>query len=735
MGNSAKRRIEVDAPVEALYQLAIREGNSKKPVYEMHKWWARRLGSVFRMLLLLATAPETQSDEELWKRFYEGDNLSHIRLLDPFLGGGTSVVEALKLGIKSAGIDIDPVAWFISRQEINKCDLSDLKKTFEELEKCDTVAQIKSLYRTSILTNNAAGSCAIDKQEADVIYNFWVDVIACPNCGYEFEAHNHYKLVDNQKKPTKTVFCKDCHQPHNIPTNEKMLVCNSCGERTDIEKGPISKGYYLCPSCNHKGKIVDLATPGLPFRKNWFGIQYLDPSTNIKAFKVPDETDKLGYIRAQELLKGRTDNLPWKKIPLEGRTDPRPTNFGFDYYHQLFNPRQQLSLNYLYEWIRGIEDGDVRNYFILAFSDALASNNMFCSYAFGYDKLTPLFGLHAYRIVTRPVENNVWGTKLGRGSFANCFRKVINGKRYCSSPYESRYKKTNGKLEKIFIDSPIEAVAVSDPEKWYGQNDDGKLCLLLNQSSEQVSEIRDKAIDLILSDPPYYNNLSYSELSDFYYAWIKSDLERAGANWFGHVTPLKEALFVEQGNGKTEKVRKFIDSLSQVFCECSRILKDDGLFVFTFHHLDAVAWMSLAISLKSAHLLITKVFPVRSEGKSGFHSTEGTVKWDSVIVCRKSLEQEQQADPNFDLERYSQILLKKATQESEVWRSRLCKANIPFEWPDYVSLIFAFAVKEIILLRRDVDYRKLFHFLSDGIGNQLPDSSRILFRKRKAKII
>jgi len=64
------RYIELDFPVERLNPVALAEGNSKKPIYQMHKWWARRLGSVFRMITLAAFAPPDVPEETLWGWFW-----------------------------------------------------------------------------------------------------------------------------------------------------------------------------------------------------------------------------------------------------------------------------------------------------------------------------------------------------------------------------------------------------------------------------------------------------------------------------------------------------------------------------------------------------------------------------------------------------------------------------------------------------------------------------------------
>lgn len=105
------RYIEKDLPIEALNAIAAKEApvGGHRPIYDLHKWWARRLGSVFRMLILAAltewddSLSREENERRLWKRFYSKNELKNKEdnlpiILDPFMGGGTTVVEALRLG-------------------------------------------------------------------------------------------------------------------------------------------------------------------------------------------------------------------------------------------------------------------------------------------------------------------------------------------------------------------------------------------------------------------------------------------------------------------------------------------------------------------------------------------------------------------------------------------------------------------------------------------------------------
>src|SRR5947207_36012 len=145
--------LETGLPVVELFDLAKREGNGKKPIYEIHKWWARRLGSVFRALLIGATTPGTagetarQSAKKLFSQFYQRRSLAGLVVLDPFMGGGTSVVEALKRGARVIGVDVDPVAWFVTKKQVEPVAATRLEKAYQAVSSA-VERQIRRLYTT-----------------------------------------------------------------------------------------------------------------------------------------------------------------------------------------------------------------------------------------------------------------------------------------------------------------------------------------------------------------------------------------------------------------------------------------------------------------------------------------------------------------------------------------------------------------------------------------------------------
>jgi putative DNA methylase len=666
--------IETSPPVVFASRLALREGNCKKPIYQIHKWWARRLGSVFRSLLLAATTPEEKSAVLSNGFFYKRHDLSGLVVLDPFVGGGTSLVEAAKCGATVVGVDVDPVACFVTAKELQACNEKALLAAFSALES-EVKEELVRWYRTTLP----------DGRQASVVYAFWVDQIQCPNCKGVFDGHPHFQLRRFPKKKKQIIFCSHCGETAAAALSETKHNCPGCHNRTNLHRGPVRNALFSCPDCRVKTPRRALTSDSRPLPQKLFALEVLVDETKERVFKKVDQADLALYQEAERFWAIRREQknlVPDEFISVRDRDDPRPISLGYRRYRDLFCPRQLLCLSRLAESISHVEDRKAREFLALAFSDSLAANNMFCFYAFDYGKLTPLFGLHAYAKVSRPVENNVWGTEVGRGSFLKCFYKLLEAKRYAAKPFEYAYGKT-GKVTRKLTGESIRSQVCRRKLSTKVKGKPG--ALLLNQSSESLHSISARSIDLILSDPPYYDNLAYSELSEFYHVWLKRlRLPSYPGNGCKR-TPLKESLYVSHRKGQSKDGTRFTEGLSRTFAECYRVLKDTGMLVFTFHHNDPKAWIALAKALLLSGFHVTNVFPVRSEGQSHFHSDERNIKWDEVIVCRKRRPSHAVLRSR-DTETLHEAVEKETDRQVKRWTTLLRKRNFEFSSSDARSL-------------------------------------------------
>ena len=147
-------------------------------------------------------------------------------------------------------------------------------------------------------------------------------------------------------------------------------------------------------------------------------------------------------------------------------------------------------------------------------------------------------------------------------------------------------------------------------------------------------DIPDKSVDAVITDPPYYGNVMYSELSEFYYAWLRLALKDKYEHFQGEHVPNATEIIVNEVQGKDEK--DFIEGLTAVFKEAGRKLKDDGLMVFTFHHQEEKAWGAVLQSVLNAGFYISAIYPVQSEKGTSTHIFQkANVRYDMVVVCRK----------------------------------------------------------------------------------------------------
>ena len=167
---TAPRLIETDRfPIEFISKLAERESWRKevhRPIYHVHKWWAKRLGSVFRGALLGCVLP---ADASLEEAFYERHDFAGVTVFEPFMGSGTTVGEAHKLGCTAVGRDINPVACEAVRVALGPLDRERLLCAFEQLSAA-VGERVRGLYRTTDASGNPA----------DVLYHFWVHTLPCP---------------------------------------------------------------------------------------------------------------------------------------------------------------------------------------------------------------------------------------------------------------------------------------------------------------------------------------------------------------------------------------------------------------------------------------------------------------------------------------------------------------------------------------------------------------------------
>ena len=247
--------LEVDFPIAPINALSNLEGNASKPIYQMSKWWARRRSSVFRAMLIAAAtqAPEDQTHaaKHIWDHYYanhqKAGSFKKLRVLEPFMGGGTTLVEGSRLGFQLTGIDLNPVAWFVCKNELACSDPELVGKFFDEIE-AEVKPQIQPFYTTTCPrghkgkwtdteTGQAVGvdPLTIPSEQRkryrwegpEVIYTFWAKHGPCktPGCGHRTPIFRSpviaQKSISRFYVPTT---CPSCKAEFNIELGETRMA-------------------------------------------------------------------------------------------------------------------------------------------------------------------------------------------------------------------------------------------------------------------------------------------------------------------------------------------------------------------------------------------------------------------------------------------------------------------------------------------------------------------------------
>jgi adenine-specific DNA methylase len=149
--------------------------------------------------------------------------------------------------------------------------------------------------------------------------------------------------------------------------------------------------------------------------------------------------------------------------------------------------------------------------------------------------------------------------------------------------------------------------------------------------SQDIGFIKDATVDIVLTDPPYFDNISYSELSDFFLPW-QQQLNLIPRDESSELA-FRDNL---SANGRNDdSIEEFQISLGKCFSEIARVTKSNGQVIFTYQHKTPGAWYALASAISRSGLRPIQLFPLLGDCPRGLHKHEGSSKWDAVFVLRK----------------------------------------------------------------------------------------------------
>lgn len=619
--NNASRAIEdVSFPFETLSDTAEAESWRKevhRPIYHVHKWWARRLGTVFRATVLAALAP---SGSDVLKLFYEPSRFPDAVVFDPFMGSGTTIGETLKLGARAIGRDINPVSEFLVRNALGSHDRRKINAAFEALER-ETAPLIRRYYEVRMP----------DGRKAEALYYFWVKTLPCPECNHDVDLFTSRIFAQHaypKRYPRSQATCPHCGEVNEVNNDSHEAVCTKCKKGFDPQHGN-SKGHKAeCPCCNHVFPIAKtIQAIGHAPDHRMYAKLVLTPEGK-KVYLAADDFDRALYAEAQTALTTREN--PYPVVALEaGYNTNQAIKGGYRQWHEFFNARQLLCLSILAEGIRAIEDRPTRELFTCLFSGTLEFNNMFASFkGEGTGAVRHMFAHHILKPERTPLEANLWGTPSSSGAFSTLYSsRIIRALDYAAAPTEIRVDEPGGKATKVCDLSDPLGFEVADTFKAFKKN---RSRLYLSCGDSSRTDIPDGSVDAVITDPPFYDNVHYSQLADFFHVWQRHLLGEAGSR--------KTATTRAAGEVQDEDGAAFTGKLAAVLAEARRVLKDTGLLVFTYHHSRQEGWSAVLDALMRSGLRVVAAHPIKAEMSVAMPKNQAKepIDLDIIMVCRKA---------------------------------------------------------------------------------------------------
>jgi transcriptional regulator with XRE-family HTH domain/ribosomal protein L37E len=607
-------------PFESFSDIAELESWRKeiyRPIYHIHKWWAQRLGSVFRAIIVGAFAPKGSN---LFEMFYQPVRLTGAVIFDPFMGSGTTIGEALKLGARSIGRDINPVSHFIVKNAMGLHPRKKVIETFRTIER-DVAPAIRRLYQARLPEGGIA----------DVLYYFWAKIVSCPKCERMVDLFSSYIFSQHAypaRNPEAHALCPNCGAINKIRYDTELYTCSACGLAQNPKVGPAKGVNAVCPGCGHSFPIAKTVQKGKePPAHRLYAKMIIRPNGS-KEYLPIDDYDLHLYQEASQTFRKRKNAYPVVSIEAGYNTN-QVLNYCYQYWHQMFNDRQLLCLSLLADRIRKIPDRRLRDLFTCLFSGTLEFNNMFTSFkGEGTGAVRHMFSHHILKPERTPLEANLWGTPKSSGAFSTLFEsRLLRALDYCENPFEISPIYNNGKITggKVY---GLSCNLGTDMAETFDEFQGGKE-LYLSCGDSAKTDLATESVDAVVTDPPFFDNVHYSQLADFFYVWQRHVL---GANGNHNAKSTRSDEEVQQSDPTL-----FTERLYGVWKECNRVLRREGLLIFTYHHSRNEGWRSVLEAITKAGFAIVATHPIKAEmsvAKPKLQAKE-PIDLDIIIVCRK----------------------------------------------------------------------------------------------------
>lgn len=586
--NETARLVEAWFPYVEVSRLVAADRRSKDPVYGVHKWFARRPPTLVRALLLASHMVAGTPPQSFWERHATpGRWLADAIVYDPFMGGGTSLVESARMGASVVGRDVDPIAVSVVGSELNgPVDefMSEAEALFERLR--ETVGP----------------SFAGPDAGWIPLHWFWLSRPTCSQCGNSELLYRDLIIATSSGKRGAVVrddemhvFCPDCLKVHAMRLDRKEVWC--CGRRHRVHEGTFKRGKYDCRACGGRSTYESLAI------------------ANAERVLVAVEETRVGHHRRirsarsfdRDLTVAASKSAPvGAEFDLALRTDRRdrrPVSVGFTSTRSLFTPRQWTAFVQAFSDVRGAgHPASLERELTLMLTGALSSNNLLCGYARDYGRLAPLFSVRGFAVPALTVELNPFHPTAGRGTFKSAVTRIVER-------VDTRVRRAvlnDGEVVRRAFGLPVQAATVD----------------VICRSADDAAGQEECDATVCVTDPPYFDFIAYSELSEFFRVWLRAP-DLAG-----------EPLLPESES----PVESFAAGLGGALKSTLTRLHPGTPLVFTYHSANGDAWKAIGDAFDIADLSVVALWPVLADPHMGHHASEGNCEWDVVVVARRASE-------------------------------------------------------------------------------------------------
>ena len=577
--------------------------------------------------------------EAEWLAECVGD-AGRIVCLDPTAGGGNIPFEATRLGLSVAANDLNPVAGLVTEATLRwplMHGSAGVVAVFEEL------AERHRIGFEERLAGCFPQPASSDRFDMSYLY---ARTVACPYCDGLVPLSPNWRLAPGGKG------VRLLPELGGGPGSEGRICGFEIVEQADDQsEGTVARGDGLCPfpDCERpiEGDHVKAEAQAGRMGEQLYAVVFKE-----RVFVETKRGRREKWIRGYRPARPEDDNgadilarlaeklpewealdmVPSERIP-DGNKTMEPRRYGMGAWRDLFSDRQLLCHGIGVEVFREMlaadraagELSEVRKaaygYLAIALDTLLNYNNRAGRWDSTTGRVRSIFDRHDFAFVWSYAEMAPLVTGVGYdwaiGKTAKCIRELVE------------LLNPQGKGKDIFdqtAEKPREPPPVT----------------VTCKSADSLDHIGTGSIDAVVMDPPYYDNVMYAELSDFFYVWLKRTAGHVFPELFTRQLTDKEneavanpARFAGEKGARALAGRDYQERMAAIFAECRRVLKPNGIMTLMFTHKATGAWDALTKGLMEAGFVITASWPINTEAGGSLHIRDKAAANSTVfLACR-----------------------------------------------------------------------------------------------------